>query len=309
MMKTLGATNESLHDFQEVIPIIRDEFHSLPIRVHNRAEDSCKSYLSPYRREFYKILMVTKGLGVLTIGINTYYIDEPMIVFIHPTDIISWRKLSTDQEGYACLFMKDLLDKHAILKTTIEKYLLFGAKNKSIIRLSARDIEVLTDIFVHMQEEERSAHKHNEDAMQTYLQLLMIACARLSDYKEPDHISDEYKHVHEFFHLLEKETANISYKQPVVMKTVKEYAASLHVHPNYLNALLKKHTGQNVSSHIRNRLLEEAKLLLLHTDWSLQDIGHSIGFAEQPNFSLFFKKNAGITPAGFRKRLRIMDNK
>jgi AraC-like DNA-binding protein len=85
------------------------------------------------------------------------------------------------------------------------------------------------------------------------------------------------------------------------MKTAKEFAANLSVHPNHLNAVLKKYTGQNVSTHIRNRLLEETKALLVQTDWTLQDIGYSIGFAEQPNFSLFFKKNTGITPSEFRR--------
>lgn len=85
------------------------------------------------------------------------------------------------------------------------------------------------------------------------------------------------------------------------IKTAKEFAAALSVHPNHLNALLKKHTGQNLSTHIRSRLLEEAKILLLQTDWSLQDIGYSIGFADQPNFHLFFKKNTGLTPSEFRK--------
>jgi AraC-like DNA-binding protein len=73
------------------------------------------------------------------------------------------------------------------------------------------------------------------------------------------------------------------------------------MHPNYLNAVLKKHTGQNASTHIRNRILDEAKALLVQTDWSLQDISFSVGFAEQPNFSQFFKKNTGFTPAEFRR--------
>jgi len=47
--------------------------------------------------------------------------------------------------------------------------------------------------------------------------------------------------------------------------------------------------------------LEESKILLVQTDWSIQQIGFAIGFADQPNFSYFFKKNAGITPAEFRK--------
>jgi AraC-like DNA-binding protein len=302
MIDTLESeTIDLLREYPDLIPVTRNNFHSLPIRVYDGAEIGCKSYLSPQRRDLYKILMVAKGLGMLTIGTNTYYINEPMIVFIDPSDVISWKKLSADHEGYACLFRKDLLDTQPVLRTTIGKYLLFGVKNKSVIRLSSADVTVLNGIFRHMKEEESSGNRLNEDAVQTYLQLLMIQCARITSYKEPDHVSDEYRHVQEFFSLLQRETANVNYTNPIAMKTAKEFAACLNVHPNYLNTLLKRHTGQNVSTHIRNRLLEEAKILLLQTDWTLQDIGYSIGFAEQPNFSLFFKKNAGVTPAEFRR--------
>lgn len=257
------------------------------------------------REDFYKIVMITRGLGILAVGTNTYYIDTPMIVFIHPSDIIAWKQLSDGHEGYTCLFRKDLLDRHTVLKTTIEKYLLFKGDANNIIRLSPADIRVLNGIFFNMEQEERLGYRLNEDAIQTYLQLLMIQSARISDCKAADHVADEYKPVQEFFHLLEKETANVNYTNPIARKTAKEFAASLHMHPNYLNTLLKKHTGQNVSTHIRNRLLEEAKVLLLQTDWTLQEIGYSIGFAEQPNFSLFFKKNTGITPAEFRRRAGV----
>jgi AraC-like DNA-binding protein len=93
----------------------------------------------------------------------------------------------------------------------------------------------------------------------------------------------------------------ISFTSPIRIRTAKEFANSLNIHPNYLNVLLKKQTGKNVSSHIRSRLLEEAKILLLHTNWNLQDIASSMGFSEQSNFHLFFKKNTGFTPAAFRR--------
>ncbi|OZI06505.1 AraC family transcriptional regulator [Siphonobacter sp. BAB-5385] len=300
--KTLDTrTIDTLRDRPELIPVIRDNFQTLPVRIINRAENPCRNYLSPNRREFYKILLVTEGSGVLSIGTHTYYLDDPTIIFIHPSDIISWQKRSCNAGGYSCNFQKTLLDHHPLLKATLDKYTLFLDKKKSVIRLNPQQVAVLNPLFQRMLEEERSGQKLNEDVIQAYLQLVMIECARIADFPEPNHVSEEYKHVHEFFHLLEKETAHINYTQPIAIKTAKEFAANLSVHPNYLNALLKKYTGQNVSTHIRNRLLEEAKSLLLQTNWNLQDIGYSIGFADQPNFSLFFKKNTGITPAEFRR--------
>ncbi|SDG32601.1 helix-turn-helix domain-containing protein [Mucilaginibacter sp. P25] len=178
---------------------------------------------------------------------------------------------------------------------------MFTEKDKSVIRLNNADMPVLNSLFERMTIEELSNNHLKDDALQAYIQLLMVESMRVAHFPKPDSVSDEYHYIHQFFHLLEKETSGINYTSPIKMKTAKEFAANLSVHPNHLNAVLKKYTGQNVSTHIRNRLLEETKALLVQTDWTLQDIAYSIGFAEQPNFSFFFKKNTGITPAEFRR--------
>ncbi|MVM30308.1 helix-turn-helix domain-containing protein [Spirosoma sp. HMF4905] len=290
-----------LRDLPDMIPVFREFYQDWTIRVFNREQHECRNYLSPNRREFYKTLMITKGIGVFTMGLNTYYIDEPTILFIHPNDIISWKNLSDESAGYYVLFKKKFIQDHPQLKAAIDKYGLFSQKEKSVIRLTEPGLPMLTHLFERMQQEELSGNALAEDAIQAYLQLLLVECMRMAHYPKPDSVSDEFRHIHEFFQLLEQQASTINYTTPIQIKTAKEFASSLSVHPNYLNALLKKHTGQNVSVHIRNRLLEETKVLLLQTDWSLQDIGYSIGFAEPSNFNLFFKKNTGMTPAEFRK--------
>lgn len=115
------------------------------------------------------------------------------------------------------------------------------------------------------------------------------------------HIREQFKHVNTFFYLLESTIAEINYSSPIRMRTVKEFAANMELHPNYLNTLLKRHTGENVSSHIKRRLLDVSKNLLLETNWYVQDISFCMGFSDQPNFNLFFKKNVGYTPSEFRK--------
>ena len=300
-----SKTIDTLRNLPDLIPAYREYYEDWNIRVFDRRKHECRNYISPNRRDFYKVLLVTEGIGVFTIGLNTYFIDKPTILFIHPNDIISWKNLSEQNKGYYCLFKKAFLSEHTQLKTAIDKYNVFTDKNKSIISLSDTEAANLESIFIKLYEEALSGNKFSEDSMQAYLQLLLIESIKIGNFPKPDSVSEEYKHVHQFFQLLEEETININYTTPIRIKTAKEFASSLAVHPNHLNALLKKHTGQNISTHIRNRLLEEAKVLLLQTTWSLQDIGYSIGFADQPNFNLFFKKNTGVTPSEFRKSYHL----
>jgi AraC family transcriptional activator of pobA len=292
---------DTLRDLPDMIPVFREYYEDWNIRVFNREQHECRNYLSPNRREFYKILFITKGTGVFTMGLNTYFIEEPTLLYIHPNDIISWRRLSEESGGYYILFKKSFIHQHPQLKATIDQFGLFTDKPKSVIRLAENELTVLTRLFESMKAEELAGGEYKDFSIQAYVQLLMVESMKVARYPKPDHVSDEYRHIHQFFNLLERETSNINFEKPIRLKTAQEFADELAVHPNHLNALLKKHTGQNVSTHIRNRILEEAKVLLLQTDWTLQNISYSIGFAEQPSFNLFFKKNTGVTPAGFRK--------
>jgi len=303
MLKTTldSKVIDTLRDLPDMIPVFREFYDAWTIRVFNREQHECRNYLSPNRREFYKILLITKGAGVFTMGLNTYYIEEPTLLFIHPNDIISWKNLSEESGGFYVLFKKSFVNHHLQLKAVIDKFALFSDKSKSVIRLTSDEVPRLTQYFERMQEEELGKSDFSEDAMQAFLQLLMVESMKIARHPKPDQVTEDFTHIHHFFDLLEKETSGINYSSPIRIKTAKEFAGTLQMHPNYLNQLLKKHTGQNASTHIRNRILDEAKALLIQTDWSLQDISHSIGFAEQPSFNLFFKKNTGYTPAEFRR--------
>ncbi len=303
MPKTLTGqkTISHFHDLPDLLPISREKFQPWNIHVIPRMPDTCKNYLSPNRRDFYKIMYVTAGTGMFTLGSHTYHIRQPTILFIHPYEIISWKKLDKESRGYIGFFKKRYADQYPTLKSLTEKYGLFTDPGSSVILLTPTDIAVLDPLFAQLLAAEKTGGPQAEETMQAYLQLLLLNCSRIASYPVPDTVTGDFKHMHEFFRLLEKEVSAINYVDPIRLRSAKEYADELSLHPNYLNALLKQYTGQNVSTHIKSRLLEQSKVLLLQTDWSLQDIGYAIGFAEQSNFSQFFKKLSGMTPADFRK--------
>lgn len=291
-----------LHDLKELLPFEWDGPKEWSFQVLRRTPNACRSYISPNRREFYKILYMTKGVSVLSIGLKSYYVDKPTIFFIHPNEILTFKKMDWESDGYICFFKRRIADNNQSLKIILDKYALFSDSNKSAMLLSENDIAELDPIFEKML---TIGSNHGgpleEDMLQIYLQLLMVTASKSGNHPEPDTVSDEYKHINEFFQLLENEVSGINYTAPIQAKTAQEFADKLLIHPNHLNALLKKHTGKNVSTHIKTKLLEESKILLAQTDWSVQQIGYAVGFADQPNFSQFFKKNAGVTPAEFRR--------
>ncbi|HAL74851.1 MAG TPA: hypothetical protein DCM45_07185 [Clostridiales bacterium] len=48
--------------------------------------------------------------------------------------------------------------------------------------------------------------------------------------------------------------------------------------------------------------INEAKMLLLHSDQSLVDIANLLSFSSQSQFSVVFKKETGMTSSEFRRQ-------
>lgn len=281
-------------------PVSRLYYEDWNIKVVDREKSGCDNYLSPNRRDFYKIMLMTSGTGFKTMGKHTYYIDERTILFLHPNEIVCWRNTApTVGGGIFCMFKKRYLEQHPSLKLVIDRYKFFA--EKKILRLSSESTQTIHRLLTQMKTEAASGGELAEEAMQAYIQLILIESLKGTDYAPTGEITNDYRHVYAFFQLLEKETNLANLDHPIRMRTAQEYAQKLNLNPSYLNGLVKKHTGQPISMLIKNRLVEESKALLVQTDWTLQEISQIIGFADQPNFSQFFKKYVGVTPNEFRR--------
>ncbi|MBH0230694.1 AraC family transcriptional regulator [Halobacillus yeomjeoni] len=88
--------------------------------------------------------------------------------------------------------------------------------------------------------------------------------------------------------------------------TLKDIAADLNVHPNYLSGIFTKETGISISQFINEQRVNEAKELLSITDYSLMEISILLGYNSQSYFTRVFKKHTGIGPKEFRKKYHVM---
>ncbi|EOP55845.1 YSIRK-targeted surface antigen transcriptional regulator [Bacillus cereus VD136] len=82
--------------------------------------------------------------------------------------------------------------------------------------------------------------------------------------------------------------------------TLDHLAQMCRLSPNYLSSLLKKEVGKPLSEYIQRQRVDEAKKLLLLTNYSILDIGMWLNFNDQSYFIKIFKKYTGLTPRQFR---------
>jgi len=78
------------------------------------------------------------------------------------------------------------------------------------------------------------------------------------------------------------------------------YATALGVTEDRLHAICVRGTGRPPRTLVHERLIEEASARLLRLDWSIEQIGFSLGFKDAGYFNRFFRKHVGLPPGAYR---------
>ncbi|OCT15489.1 AraC family transcriptional regulator [Paenibacillus pectinilyticus] len=79
-------------------------------------------------------------------------------------------------------------------------------------------------------------------------------------------------------------------------------AEEFHFHPNYIVRCMKEIYDCTPMAYLHAYRIEQAKLLLIKTEWSIARIAESVGFLNAPYFSNCFKEATHISPLRFRKQ-------
>lgn len=82
---------------------------------------------------------------------------------------------------------------------------------------------------------------------------------------------------------------------------VADIAASVNLHPVYLQRIFKRQTGRSVMAYLTAFRMEKAKMLLRQTDIPVADIADYVGIGSRQYFHDLFRRHTGVTPAAWRR--------
>lgn len=103
----------------------------------------------------------------------------------------------------------------------------------------------------------------------------------------------KYEYFKRFFALLATE-----YKQH---RNVNWYAEQLNLSTKYFTSLIRQVSGRTTVDWINDRVIYEARNLLLYSEMSITEIAYHLNFPSTSFFSKYFKNIVGINPSEFRK--------
>lgn len=87
--------------------------------------------------------------------------------------------------------------------------------------------------------------------------------------------------------------------------TLEKIAKNIGYAPYYMSRRFYRETGTHLLDYIRKQRLEYAKIRLITTKKSIADICMELHFGGRRYFERIFKRETGMTPAEYRKRVKI----
>ena len=251
------------------------------------------------RKDFYKICLTT-GESLINYADRSFLMKGTILFFANPNVPYSWETISRSYVGYTCLFSEDFY-KPSDRTESLQQSPLFKIGGTPIFEITEEKREFLNGIFRNMMAEQNTTYAFKDDLIRNYINLIIHEALKLQPTENFDQVKNAaHRITNVFLELLERQFPVESTRRPLGLRTAQDYASAMNLHVNYLNRAVKETTGKSTTTHISERIANEAKALLLHTDWNVADIGYALGFGYPTYFNNFFKRVTGTNPTSLR---------
>jgi AraC-like DNA-binding protein len=172
---------------------------------------------------------------------------------------------------------------------------MFESEISSVIHLKPTEGAQVQDLFRDIDCEFKNHEKLAVQMIRHQLHLLMVHLSRLYAAASPAPFA-AVGLVRRFRQAVER-----SFR---ASRSVGHYARDLGITTSHLNESLRLETGLTAGDLIRERLLLEAKRLLLHSELTMAEIGYELGFEDPSYFSRFVRRELKTSPVEFRSLVR-----
>jgi AraC-like DNA-binding protein len=249
----------------------------------------------PHRHDYYSVIWSITATGRHIIDFREYALQPNHIFFVSPEQV---HQVITDADptGYVILFTPEFLEKNSIRDDFISNLKLFRSSDDTPPLPLNEQMSTSLQLFAGQM---LSAFETRNDmyleTIGAYLKLFLIECnghCSLSPAENTQSVEVGRSLVKKFKTLVEEHFHE--------WHQVKEYADALFVTPNYLNEVIRTSIDVSAKDYIQQRLILEAKRMIVFTPKSAKEIGYDLGFDDPSHFSKFFKTNTNQSLQEFR---------
>lgn len=241
---------------------------------------------APLRADFHHLIVVNDGSLQTFVDFTEYELVSEDWLWVRPHQVLEFGPGLETSTGFAVLFRPGFIDETTAAAVQLDRV---ATASPLIQSASAtRAVKVLADEYGHRDDLPSDVH------IDVVRRLLAVVLLCITHAGNTDSAAD---------------TAFIRFRDAVEYEFthkhhVQDYARALGYSVRTLTRACREVTGQGAKQLIDDRIVLEAKRLLVHTELSSAAIGARVGLSSPTAFTKFFRARTGKTPKAFRDGAR-----
>jgi AraC family transcriptional regulator, transcriptional activator of pobA len=274
------------------------------IKVHGIYLNSLVQFLNLYcfiRKEhaydFYSVILITRGNGILVINNDKYPIQPQTICIIAPDQMHSFECLN-DAEGIIFFFCQDFYVEEFSYIRLLNLFSYTSQTGTNVCNpclcLSDKEYKPVGNVIKSIEDEYELYTPSNNSAViiRSHLNIMLLKLSELYEAKSGKSNNNDSILIHTLSRLVD------SYF--IKEQQLGFYTSAFNMSESQLNDICNKYFNCGLKKILQNRLMQEARKLLLSSDLSVSEIAYKLNFEDNSYFNKVFKNKTGITPKRFR---------
>jgi AraC family transcriptional activator of pobA len=259
------------------------------------SDDFLKNQELQRDKTLYKIFWVKRGHLELEIDHVPLSLTDEEIVSLTPLQHLEVKKMEGEiqtllfNSNFYCIYGHDN-------EVSCGGLLFHGSSEVMRLKLSVEEVALISQIVENMKGEFQNADSLQEEMLRILLKRFIIICTRIARQKLDISVEKEHSFdiVRRYYVLVDNHFRE--------KKQVRDYADLLFRSPKTLSNLFSACGLPSPLSVIHERVISEAKRMLLYTTKTAKEITTILGFEDQASFSRFFKQQTGESISRFREQ-------
>jgi AraC family transcriptional activator of pobA len=245
-----------------------------------------------HRHPHFEIFWVRSGRGLIERDCDLIEVGPRSLLILGPGDIHNWKE--TDGLEGSLLAVSEAFTSGSNFSLPFRELTEFLQPNGSrAISLNPSEHDLIGNVFEIIRDSQARASFERKEVLKA---LLLILFSKINGFYVGRGSSVAPSPVNPLTRV---------FKQALLtecprLASVKEFAQLLKVSRSYLHRTVLRDTGRSPSDLIHDRIIFEAKRMLLHTSGSSAEIAQHLGFRSSAYFTSFFLRHADLSPRAFR---------
>ncbi len=269
------------------IDVFFKEYYFTDFYCFNIGYEKCvsKHRFGPSLKGNYLIHYIVSGKGCYTVNQTTYHLSQGDFFLIKPNEVVTYEADEENPWEYYWIGFSGEKVNELLLANGL-------SPNDYVGHVSEEDFSEQLQAFLTLDFFDDRLKLTNQAAFYA-----IFSCFKTSqkNHSKRNPVSRKKKYVESFLLYVE----NNYYREDL---TIEEIAHSMYLNAAYFSQLIKEELALTALEYLNLYRMNQASLLLLTTDLTVEEISHAIGYQNRHSFSRSFKKRFQCTPSEYKKK-------